>query len=127
MATNVSAKLRALCRSIVLIAIIAVGLGIFGVRRAVAQTVSTWSGGSGNWSDCPPGGNALWDTCPDPPAGLGWPNGKFDAVINGGPVTATSASIVNLTIGTGGSLSFAASTTGILTVTGTSILNNGVI
>jgi hypothetical protein len=127
MATNVSAKLRALCRSIVLIAIIAVGLGIFGVRRAVAQTVSTWSGGSGNWSDCPPGGNALWDTCPDPPAGLGWPNGKFDAVINGGPVTATSASIVNLTIGSGGSLVFQSGQPGILDITGTSMVNNGSI
>jgi hypothetical protein len=102
-------------------------IGLLLTIATQAQTVSTWSGGAGNWSDCPPSGNALWDTCPDPPNGLGWPNGNFDAVINGGPVTATSASIVNLTVGTGGSLSFAASTTGILTVTGTSILNNGVI
>src|SRR5260370_37228668 len=56
---------------------------------APAQTVSTWSGGAGNWSDCPPRGNALWDTCPDPPQGKGWPNGDFDAVINGRPPKAT--------------------------------------
>jgi hypothetical protein len=127
MATKVSTKLRVLCQSIVLIAIIALGLGVFGVRPAVAQTVSTWSGGAGNWSDCPPGGNALWDTCPDPPAGLGWPNGNFDAVINGGPVTATSASIVNLTIGSGGSLVFQSGQPGILDITGTSMVNNGSI
>src|SRR5579864_5368927 len=94
---------------------------------STAQTVSTWGGGTGNWSDCPPSGNALWDTCPDPPQGLGWPNGNFDAVINGGPVTATSACIVNLSIGAGGSLVFAPSTPGQLCVTGTSILNNGTI
>lgn len=91
------------------------------------QTVSTWNGGAGNWSDCPPGGNALWDTCPDPPKGLGWPNGNFDAVINGGPVTATSASIVNLTIGSGGSLVFQSGQPGILDITGTSMVNNGSI
>lgn len=91
------------------------------------QTVSTWNGGAGNWSDCPPSGNALWDTCPDPPKGLGWPNGNFDAVINGGPVTATSASIVNLTIGSGGSLVFQSGQPGILDITGTSMVNNGSI
>lgn len=91
------------------------------------QTVSTWNGGAGNWSDCPPSGNALWDTCPDPPKGLGWPNGNFDAVINGGPVTATSASIVNLTIGSGGSLVFQSGQPGILFITGTSMVNNGSI
>jgi len=94
---------------------------------APAQTVSTWSGGAGNWSDCPPSGNALWDTCPDPPKGKGWPNGNFDAVINGGPVNATSASIVNLTIGSGGSLVFQSGVPGILDITGTSITNNGSI
>ena len=92
-----------------------------------AQTVSTWSGGAGNWSDCPPSGNALWDTCPDPPKGKGWPNGNFDAVINGGPVNATSASIVNLTIGSGGSLVFPSGVPSILDITGTSMVNNGLI
>ena len=92
-----------------------------------AQTVSTWSGGAGNWSDCPPGGNALWDTCPDPPKGKGFPNGNFDAVINGGPVNATSASIVNLTIGSSGSLVFPPSVPSILDITGTSMMNNGSI
>ena len=94
---------------------------------APAQTVSTWSGGAGNWSDCPPSGNALWDTCPDPPKGLGWPNGNFDAVINGGPVNATSASIVNLSIGSSGSLVFPSGVPSILDITGTSIVNNGLI
>src|SRR5579864_538513 len=92
---------------------------------AQAQTVSTWSGGAGNWSDCPPTGTALWDTCSSNPPEV--PNGNFDAVINGGPVTATSASVVNLTIGSGGSLQFPATTNGILTLTGTSLVNNGTI
>jgi hypothetical protein len=92
-----------------------------------AQTTSTWSGGAGNWSDCPPGGNALWSTCPDPPQGLGWPDGNFNVVINGGPVTVTSASIVNMSIGSGGSLVFASGTTGSLTLTGTSLVNGGSI
>ncbi len=92
-----------------------------------AQTTSTWSGGAGNWSDCPPGGNALWNTCPDPPNGLGYPNGNFNAVINGGPVTATSASIVNMSIGSGGSLIFASGTAGSLYLTGNSLVNNGAI
>jgi hypothetical protein len=94
---------------------------------AQAQTTSTWSGGAGNWSDCPPGGNALWSTCPDPPQGLGWPDGNFNVVINGGPVTVTSASIVNMSIGSGGSLVLASGTTGDLSLTGNSIVNNGSI
>ena len=94
---------------------------------ARAQTTSTWTGGAGDWSDCPPSGNALWNTCPDPPNGLGWPNGNFNAVINGGPVTATSASIVNMSIGSGDSLVFASGTTGLLSLTGSSIVNNGSI
>lgn len=92
-----------------------------------AQTTSTWSGGAGSWSDCPPGGNALWSTCPDPPNGLGWPNGNFNVVITGGPVSATSASIVNMSIGSGASLLFPAGTAALLQVTGTSIVNNGSI
>ncbi len=92
---------------------------------AQAQITSTWNGGAGNWSDCPPSGNALWDTCnANPPT---FPNGNYDAVINGGPVTMTSAGIVNLSLGSGGSLVFAQGTTGILTLTGTSIANNGTI
>ena len=96
----------------------------------LAQT-ATWSGGAGNWSDCPPSGNALWNSCSNnPPA---FPNGKtWNAVINGGPVTATSALIANLTIGTGGSLTFPSSSAGILdigdkTIATASIANNGSI
>jgi hypothetical protein len=48
---------------------------------ALAQTTSTWSGGSGNWSPCPDeGGTALWDTC----SANVIPNGNFNAVIQGG-------------------------------------------
>jgi hypothetical protein len=91
----------------------------------LAQT-ATWSGGAGNWSDCPPSGNALWDSCGDMPPQF--PSGPtWSAVINGGPVTATSASIVNLTIGSGGSLVFASGGSGILDITGTSMVNNGSI
>lgn len=95
------------------------------ITVANAQTVATWSGGNGNWSDCPPSGNALWDTCNNnPPV---FPNGNFNAVINGGSVTATSASIVNLSIASGASLVFSSTTTGLLDVTGSSIVNNGTI
>lgn len=99
--------------------------GLLTCPRAQSQTISTWSGGAGDWSNCPPSGDALWDTCNDNPPEF--PNGNFDAVINGGPVTATSASIVNLSIGSGGSLLFAPSTTGLLSITGTSMQNNGTI
>lgn len=58
---------------------------------------------------------------------MGWPNGNFDAVINGGPVNATSASIVNLTIGSSGSLVFPSGVPSILDITGTSMVNNGLI
>jgi fibronectin-binding autotransporter adhesin len=92
---------------------------------ALAQITSTWTGGAGNWSDCPPSGNALWDTCSNNPPQF--PNGNFNAVIDGGPVSATSASIVNLTIGSGGSLVFPPSKPSILDITGTSMLNNGSI
>jgi fibronectin-binding autotransporter adhesin len=92
---------------------------------ALAQTTSTWTGGAGNWSDCPPSGNALWDTCGNNPPQF--PNGNFNAVIDGGPVSATSASIVNLTIGSGGSLVFPPNKPSILDTTGTSMLNNGSI
>lgn len=90
-----------------------------------AQTVSTWNGGAGAWSDCPPSGTALWDTCGgNPPT---FPDGNYNAVINAGQVTATSASIVNLSIGSSGSLLFASGTPGLLTLTGTSLVNNGAI
>jgi hypothetical protein len=71
------------------------------VPQAAAQATSTWTGGAGNWAPCPQqGGNARWNTCPT------YPNGNFNAVINGGPVTLASGngiSIVNLTINTGDS------------------------
>ncbi len=128
MTTNVRWQRWAqLIRALVLSFLAVAGVLVAAVAPAPAQVTSMWSGGAGNWSDCPPGGNALWSTCPDPPKGLGWPNGNFDAVINGGPVTATSASIVNLTIGTGGSLVFPANAPGILQITGTSMVNNGSI
>jgi hypothetical protein len=92
---------------------------------ALAQITSTWTGRAGNWSDCPPSGNALWDTCSDNPPQF--PNGNFNAVIDGGPVTATSASIVNLTIGSGGSLVFPPNKPSILDITGPNIVNNGSI
>jgi hypothetical protein len=112
---------------ILLVILLGIALLPFLSIPLLAQTTSTWSGGPGNWSDCPPGGDAQWSTCPDPPKGLGWPDGNFTAVIDGGPVTATSASIVNLSIGSGGSLVFAAGATGILDITGTSIVNDGSI
>lgn len=111
------------CLRIILLVAGCLGLAL----SMAAQSTSTWSGGAGNWSDCPPGGNALWSTCPDPPQGLGWPNGNFNAVINGGPVTATSASIVNLTVNSGGSLLFPSGTSALLYLTGTSLMNNGSI
>jgi fibronectin-binding autotransporter adhesin len=87
---------------------------------AAAQQVSTWPSGSGNWSPCPQdGGNANWDTCKQDV----YPNGNFDAVINGGSVTATAASIVGLEIDGGASLNV---TPGYLQVTG-NIANNGTI
>lgn len=93
---------------------------------ALSQT-STWNSGAGNWSPCPnQEGTALWDTCSaNPPF---FPQGPTsNAVINGGPVNATSVSIANLTIGSGGSLVFPPGVPTILDITGTSILNNGSI
>jgi fibronectin-binding autotransporter adhesin len=114
-------------RNVLLVISLAITSLAFLSKSVPAQTTSTWSGGAGNWSDCPPGGNALWSTCPDPPQGLGWPDGNFNVVINGGPVNATSASIVNLSIGSGGSLLFPTGTSSLLDITGTSIMNNGSI
>jgi hypothetical protein len=93
-----------------------------------AQIVtSTWTGGSGNWSNCPnQGGNALWDTCgANPPY---FPNGATNsAVINGGPVYATSAEVYNLTLTSGSSLVFPATVPSIVDIAGTSIQNDGSI
>jgi len=91
---------------------------------AWAQTPSTWSGGAGDWQPCPQqGGDALWNTCPN------YPNGDYDAVISGGPVSLSSAngddeSVVTLTINSGGTLTFDG---GYLHVTGSSISNAGSI
>jgi len=92
---------------------------------AFAQVTSTWTGGSGSWSPCPnQQGTALWDTCnANPPA---FPNGNYNAVIMGGPVTATGASIVNLTIGTGDVFNIPGPAT-YLDITGPSVVNNGSI
>jgi hypothetical protein len=91
---------------------------------AIAQITSTWSGGAGNWSPCPnQSGTALWDTCnANPPA---FPDGNYNAVIMGGPVNATGASVVNLTIGTGDVLNILGVT--YVDITGPSVVNNGSI
>lgn len=94
-------------------------LGSF--ATAQAQTNSTWIGGAGNWEPCPQnGGNALWNTCPN------YPNGNYNAIISGGPVTEQNDNntVVNLTIGSGDLLNVTAS---YLYVNGTTISNNGTI
>jgi hypothetical protein len=92
---------------------------------ALAQT-STWSGGAGNWAPCPNnGGNALWDTCNAKPPQ--YPDGSYNAVIQGGPVTlgpTNGISIVDLTLDAGDSLII---TPGYLFINGTSIINQGAI
>lgn len=93
---------------------------------AVAQTTSTWSGGAGIWAPCPnTGGNALWDTCNNStPA---YPDGNFNAVVDGGPVTLgqfNGISVVNLTVGSGESVVI---TPGFLNITGSGIANSGTI
>src|SRR5579863_8292578 len=104
-----------------LIAVIALALvGIVSVP-AVAQTTSTWNGLSGSWSPCPgQGGTALWDTCSSNVT----PNGNFNAVIQGGPVFATGASVVNLSIASGDILNL---TPGYVDITGPSLVNQGTI
>jgi hypothetical protein len=91
---------------------------------AMAQITSTWSGGAGNWSPCPnQQGTALWDTCNlNPPA---YPDGNYNAVIMGGPVNATGASVVNLSIGAGVVLNITG--TEYVDITGPSVVNNGSI
>jgi hypothetical protein len=90
----------------------------------LAQVTSTWTGGAGNWSPCPnQSGTALWDTCnANPPQ---YPDGNYNAVIMGGPVTGTAASVVNLTIGTGAVLNLPGTT--YVDITGPSVVNNGSI
>jgi hypothetical protein len=97
---------------------------LLSLTPALAQTTSTWSGGAGNWSPCPnQSGTALWDTCnANPPA---FPDGNYNAVIMGGPVNATGASVVNLSIGTGDVLNIAGTT--YVDITGPSVVNNGSI
>jgi len=78
-------------------------------------------GGGGEWLPCPQqGGDALWNTCPQ------YPNGDYNAVIQGGPVTMTTSTptIVDLSISSTGSLELMG---GYLDITGTSIANNGTI
>jgi hypothetical protein len=100
------------------------GISAVSTTPAFAQTTSTWTGGAGNWSPCPnQSGNALWDTCNDVPPQ--YPNGNYNAVIMGGPVTATGASVVNLTIGTGAVLNLPG--TAYVDITGPSVVNNGSI
>jgi fibronectin-binding autotransporter adhesin len=92
-----------------------------GTTPALAQTTSTWSGGSGNWAPCPgQGGTALWDTC----SSNIYPDGNFSAVINGGQVFATGASVVNLTIAPSAILSV---TPNYVEITGPSLFNQGTI
>jgi len=88
-----------------------------------AQITSTWNGGAGNWLPCPNTGTALWDTCAaNPPA---YPDGNYNAVIQGGPVTQNGGvSIVDLSLASGDSLII---TPGYIGMTGTSIVNNGTI
>jgi hypothetical protein len=91
------------------------------VAPALGQQVATWQGGSGNWSPCPQqGGNAKWDSCKQDQ----WPNGNWDAIIDGGPVTATGAQIVDLEVESGDTLYV---TPGYVFVAGAAIVNKGTI
>lgn len=104
-----------------LIVVIALALAGLVSEPAFAQTTSTWNGGSGSWSPCPSqGGTALWDTCSSNVT----PNGNFNAVIQGGPVFATGASVVNLSIASGDVLNL---TPGYVDITGPSLFNQGTI
>jgi fibronectin-binding autotransporter adhesin len=104
-----------------LIAVIALALVGLVSGPALAQTTSTWNGLSGNWSPCPgQGGTALWDSCSTNVV----PNGNFNAVIKGGPVFATGASVVNLSIASNDVLNL---TPGYVDITGPSLFNQGTI
>ena len=103
-----------------------IGLALLAITGApaVAQVTSTWPGGSGNWSPCPnQQGTALWDTCNNNPPE--YPNGNYNAVINGGTVSATGASVVNLSIAAGVVLDIFGTT--YVDITGPSVVNNGSI
>src|SRR5258708_27225400 len=101
---------------------VAVYLALFGAiglpSITFGQTDTTWKGGSGNWSN-----TANWTS--------GVPNGNFNALIDGGNAAVSpvpldiNASIVNLTVDSDDSLTLNNGT--ILTVTGGSITNNGVM
>lgn len=109
---------------LVALAFVVAFLLFLGNSGTLAQTTSTWSGGAGNWAPCPgQGGTALWDTC----STNVFPDGNYNAVVNGGPVTlgaGNGITIDNLTVASGQSVII---TPGYLFFTGTSILNNGSI
>jgi fibronectin-binding autotransporter adhesin len=112
-------------RGLFLISFVVPAIVLLANTPAQAQT-STWSGGAGNWAPCPNnGGNALWDTCSaNPPQ---YPDGNYNAVIQGGPVTlgpTNGISIVDLTVDAGDSLII---TPGYLFINGTSMVNQGAI
>jgi hypothetical protein len=108
-------------KSVGLFVVIALALVGLVSEPALSQTTSTWSGGAGNWSPCPgQGGSALWDTCSTNVV----PNGNFNAVIKGGPVFATGASVVNLSLASGDILNL---TPGYVDITGPSLINQGTI
>ncbi|HKF53005.1 MAG TPA: hypothetical protein VKB26_11885, partial [Candidatus Acidoferrales bacterium] len=92
----------------------------FATSPALAPTTATWSGGAGNWSPCPPTGDALWSTCPN------LPDSGTDVTIQGGPVTETNddQSVANLTLDSGDVIDEMSS---YLFVNGSSITNNGTI
>jgi hypothetical protein len=117
-----SRTVRALFLELLAISVLAWGV----CTPALAQTTSTWTSGAGEWAPCPnAGGNALWDTCGlNPPQ---YPDGNYNAVIQGGPVTLSGQdgdTIVNLTIGSAGSVDIVG---GYVFLTGNSISNNGTI
>ena len=92
----------------------------FGTSLALGPTTATWSGGAGNWSPCPPTGDALWSTCPT------LPDSGTNVTIQGGPVTETNdnESVANLTLDSGDVIDEVNS---YLYVYGSSITNNGTI
>ena len=104
---------------------ILLALALITSAPAFGQITSTWTGGAGNWSPCPnqTGGTALWDTCnlPTPE----YPDGNYNVVIQGGPVNATGAGVVNLSIGSGDVLNITG--TAYVDITGPSVVNNGSI
>jgi fibronectin-binding autotransporter adhesin len=117
-------SLRVVKKSVCLLCLFLLPAAIFvglGSSFALAQTLATWTGGGGEWAPCPPSGSALWSTCPT------YPDGNFNAAIQGGPVTMSggdAASVVNLSISSGSSFEIVG---GYLDITGNSIANNGTI